>query len=379
MTMKVKVKLKNGPGRGYEIVIKGGQSSSLGRQIVKDGFGNSYCIITDSNASRIFGKRTLAQFKSAGAVADIVVFPAGEPNKGMETVGKILEEMLAKGFDRKSCVVALGGGVVGDVAGFAASIYLRGISFVQVPTTLLAMVDSSVGGKTGVDLAHGKNSAGTFAQPKKVYICPEFLKSLPKNEIRNGMAEVVKHAVIFDKRFFSYLEKNLGKIMGLRPKEIGYVIKRNCELKARVVEKDEREQNYRRVVNYGHTIGHALEVLGKYRVLSHGEAISIGMVSEALISCRLGYMKYPEAGRIAELLHKIGLPIGPITGDLEALLEATRKDKKAVSGKVYYSLPSAIGKMVSVKGRYGVEAKDNEVMEALGCSDDSCSCCCENC
>ncbi len=365
MTSLVKVNLKKKSGESHEILIKTGMSGRLAKEILRGNFGNKYCIITDSNTREIFGNGLLAQFRSAKAHSDIISFPSGEQNKNMQTVERILEQMLEKGFDRKDCVVALGGGIVGDVAGFTASIYLRGINFVQVPTTLLAMVDSGIGGKTGVNLSLGKNSAGTFAQPKKVYICPELLKTLPENEIRNGMAEVVKHAVIFDKIFFSFLEKNSQKLLLLEPKILEKVIKRNCELKAKVVEKDEHESNYRRVVNYGHTIGHALEVLGNYKNLSHGEAISIGMVCEARIACALGLMKEIEVQKISELLHKIGLPVTLPDFPQEDILSATRKDKKAVSGKVYYSLPRAIGKMANRKGQFGIEVSDKTVFDSL--------------
>src|SRR3989344_1529153 len=379
MSTVVKVKLSRKIDDSYAIVIGSGLSKSLGKQIVRDGFGGKYCIITDSNTQKIFGKKLLSQLRSAGAHAQMIVFSGGEENKNISSVEKILEQMLAKGFGRRDCIVALGGGIVGDVAGFAASVYLRGINFVQVPTTLLAMVDSSIGGKTGVNLSEGKNSAGAFYQPKKVYICPELLKTLPENEMRNGMSEIVKHAIMFDAKFFAYLEKNLGKIMKLDSKTLEYVIKRNCELKAKVVEKDELESNFRRVVNYGHTIGHALEVLTGYKGMSHGEAISIGMVSEAVIAYEMGLMKAHDIYKIANLLHKIGLPIDLPNIEMESILSATRKDKKAVSGKAYYSLPAGIGKATRSKGQYGIEVSDEMVRNSLGCCDDNCSCCCENC
>ena len=376
MSSVVNVKLRKSSDESYNIVIRHGLSKTLARQIRSDGFGKKYCVITDSNTQKIFGKKLLSQFKGLGAEADIVVFNSGEWNKNLGTVSEILEKMQKAKFDRKDCVIALGGGIVGDIAGFAASIYLRGINFVQVPTTLLAMADSSVGGKTGVNLSGGKNSAGTFNQPKKVYICPEFLRTLPENELRNGMAEVVKHAIVFDAKFFAFLEKNLGKIMGLNPKTLEFVIKRNCELKARVVEKDERESNYRRVVNYGHTIGHALEVLGNYRGLSHGEAISIGMVCEAKISHQLGIMKFSEVERIAELLHKIGLPTLLHDIDPHKIIDASAKDKKAVFGKVYYSLPAKIGQMAKKGKEFGIEVKGETALNALECCYDNCACCC---
>jgi len=366
--MKVKVNLKKKVDCSYDILIQAGLSKNLARQIVKDNFGNSYCIITDSNMKRIFGKKLLKQFKKTKMNADIISFSAGEKNKNLKTVEKILDQMLAKGFDRKSCVVALGGGIVGDIAGFCAATYKRGIRFVQVPTTLLAMVDSSIGGKTGVNLSRGKNSVGTFTQPKRVYVCPEFLDSLAPKEIRNGLAEVVKHAVLRDAKFFDYLDKNVQKLLVCDKKTLVKVVKRNCEIKAKVVEKDEKEGNYRRIVNFGHTIGHAIEILGNYNMHGHGEAVAIGMVVESEISKGLGLLKENEVYRIEKLLHKIGLPTRIPKGkkySLNKIFELTKSDKKTISGKVYYSLPEKIGKMHSEKGDFGTKADKKIIMKAL--------------
>ncbi|MCR4335819.1 MAG: 3-dehydroquinate synthase [archaeon] len=366
--MKVKVNLKKKIDDGYDILIETGLSKKLAETIANDNFGNSYCIVTDSNMERIFGKKLLQQFKKIKVKADIVSFPAGEKNKNLKTAEKILNQMLAKGFDRKSCVVALGGGIAGDVAGFCAATYLRGIKFVQVPTTLLAMVDSSIGGKTGVNLSKGKNSVGTFTQPQRVYVCPEFLDSLPQREIRNGLAEVVKHAVLRDAEFFDYLDKNVQKLLVCDKKILVKVVMKNCEIKARVVEKDEKEGNYRRIVNFGHTIGHAIEILGNYKIHGHGEAIAIGMVVESEISKELGLLKESEVEKIEKLLHKIGLPTRVPKGknyDLNRIFELTKSDKKTISGKVYYSLPEKIGKMYSKKGNFGNQVDKNIVMKAL--------------
>ena len=366
MNSVVRVKLRKKIDESYGIVIGYGFRERLAAMIARGGFGKQYCVITDSRMKTIYGKKLLAQFGKAGVKAVLLDFPAGEKSKNMKTVSALLEKMLASGIDRKACVVALGGGVAGDVAGFAASIYMRGINFVQVPTTLLAMADSSIGGKTGVDLSGAKNSAGSFSQPKKVYACLEFLETLPKKEISNGMSEVVKHAIISDVEFFAFIEKNLPKVFALNRKTMLYVVKKNCEAKARVVEKDEKEGNYRRVVNFGHTIGHALEVLGKFSRLSHGQAISIGMVAEAEISRELGLMPATDVERIRRLFMKIGLPVRLPAYGPKKILAKTRLDKKAVSGKVFYSLPARIGKMHSRKGNFGIEVSDRTVLKALG-------------
>lgn len=365
MKQLVKVRLKKKTDESYDIVIEHGLFKKLGRQIVHDGFGNKYCIITDSCVEKILCRKLLMQLRKSGAKAEFVSFPAGEKHKNLESVHRILEKMAALGFDRKDCVISLGGGVVGDVAGFCAAVYFRGINFVQVPTTLLAMVDSSIGGKTGVNLGIGKNLVGSFRQPEKVYICPELLESLPTSEVRNGLSEVVKHAVVSDRKFFSYLEKNCGHVLALDRGIMPRVIRRNCQIKAKVVKRDETESNYRKVVNYGHTIGHALEALGKYTALSHGEAISIGMVVEAVISHKLGLMPSYEVMRIRSLLRKICLPVSLPCFDPHRIVALTRKDKKAVSGKVHYSLPERIGRMHNEKGAYALQVPDKVVLAAL--------------
>jgi len=366
--MRVRVNLEKKVNDSYNILIENNLSKKLATKIVNDNFGKSYCIITDSKVKRLFGNNLLKQFKNKKVKVNLISFSAGEKYKTVKTVERISEEMLSKNFDRRTCVIALGGGVVGDLAGFVAATYLRGVNFVQVPTTLLAMVDSSVGGKTGVNLSKGKNSFGAFYQPKKVYIDPKFLKKLPKSEIRNGLSEVVKHAIIKDKKFFTYLEENYKKLLSLNPKIMSQVIKRNCEIKARVVEKDEKEINYRRIVNYGHTIGHALEVLGNYKKFKHGEAISIGMAVEAGVSQKMGYLSEQEAERIKKLLHNIGLPI-KIPKDSKfsskKIMQATQKDKKTINGTVYYALPKSIGKILSKNKKYAVKVADSVILRAL--------------
>ena len=230
------------------------------------------------------------------------------------------------------------------------------------------MVDSSVGGKTGVNLSKGKNSFGAFYQPKKVYIDPDFLEKLPKSEIRNGLSEVVKLAIIKDKKFFNFLEKNYKKLLSIDSKITNQVIKRNCEIKARVVEKDEKEGNYRRIVNYGHTIGHALEVLGNYKKFKHGEAISIGMVVEARISQNMGHLSGQEVERIKELLHNIGLPVKVPKGSkfsIKKIMATAQKDKKTIKGTVHYALPKSIGKILSKNNKYAVKASNLVILRAL--------------
>lgn len=363
--LKVRIELRKRIDESYDLIIESGKSKMLAKEIIKGGFGRKYFIITDSNLEKIIGKKLLAQFAKEKTIAKMVSFPAGEKSKNLQTVSRLVEKMLLLGFDRKDCIIALGGGVAGDVAGFTASIYMRGINFVQVPTTLLAMVDSGIGGKTGVDSTLSKNSIGAFKQPKRVYACIEFLQSLPKKELINGMSEIVKHAVIADKGLFDFIEKNRKKILSLDNNTIVFLVKRSCEIKGNVVEKDEKEENLRKILNYGHTIGHAVENLGKYSKLTHGEAVSIGMSAEAEISKSLGLMSEAEAERIKKLLAKIGLPIKLPNYGFEKIIEKTHSDKKAISGQVFYALPERIGKMHSINGRFAIPVQDSIVLKAL--------------
>ena len=364
--MNVRIRLAKRVDDSYDILIQHGLGKRLGGQIVRDGFGAKYCIVTDTRIGRLFGGKLLRQVRYAGAKAELVSFPPGEKSKSLATLEKVLDKMISMGFDRKDCVIALGGGVAGDVAGFAAATYMRGINFVQVPTSLLAMVDSSIGGKTGVNLVKAKNSAGSFTQPKRVYVCPEFLAGLPRSEVSNGMSEVVKIAAMLDAKFFAYLESHTEKIMSLDMKTMEKVIKRACELKARIVEKDERENNLRKIVNFGHTIGHAIETLGNYGKFSHGQAISIGMVAESEVSKRLGGLSRKDVQKIENLLHNFGLPTRLPKYSASSIITQTKKDKKASGGKVTYAVPKSIGKPYSRKGVIGLHASDALVKKSLG-------------
>lgn len=363
---RIKVNLRKMQDNSYNIYIENNAFSKIAGDLKKKPIGNRYAVITDSNVKSIFGKQLMKHLKRKGLDACMIDFPPGERNKRLKTIESIQEQMLAKGIDRGSAVIAFGGGVAGDVAGFAAASYMRGIPFIQLPTSLLAMVDSSVGGKVGVNLPSGKNSSGAFRQPEAVYIHLNALKSLPEREMRNGMAEVVKHAVMADKKLFSFLEKNVGKIMGRDMKILGKVIKRNCEIKGRIVEKDELEKNLRKTVNYGHTIGHALEVLTNYRKYSHGEAIAIGMNAAALISEKMDLMNSGDVERQRLLLERIGLPTKiPKNISNTRILVELKKDKKAINGVEKFVLPKKIGKMHSIKGNYALDVPKRIILGAL--------------
>jgi 3-dehydroquinate synthase len=327
--------------------------------------GNNYAIVTDSKAEKLFGKRLLAGMQKAGLSCFLVSFKAGEQSKNLKTVEDLSEECLGNGLDRKSAIIALGGGVAGDLAGFVAATFMRGIAFVQVPTTLLAMADSSIGGKVGVDLESGKNIVGAFWQPKKVFIDPVLLKELPPRELRNGLAETVKHAVIADAAFFDFLDNNAAAILKKEPRALLHIAEKNCSIKAAVVEKDEREENMRRILNYGHTVAHALEALTKFKRYSHGEAVAIGLNVEARIAERLGFLDLIDVQRQKSLLEKFGLQTKMPRFAPEKILAQMQKDKKSVGGSLVFALPERIGVMKQLDGGYGVEATEETIKAAL--------------
>ncbi|NPA39658.1 MAG: 3-dehydroquinate synthase, partial [Thermodesulfobacteria bacterium] len=337
--------LKVKTGEPYEIIIEKGLFSNIPLDLKENLSFGKVAIITDSNVERLYAHKLLSLLEKEGIRAKVFSFPAGEASKNIDTVITLARRMIQERFDRKDLILALGGGVVGDIAGFLASIYLRGIPFVQIPTTLLAQVDSSVGGKTGVDLPEGKNLIGTFYQPKRVYIDPDVLKTLPLAEVKNGLAEVVKYGCILKKRLFDFLKKLGEKVYDLG-EELEYIIYESCRAKAWVVSKDEREGGLRRILNFGHTVGHAIETYLDYSV-PHGMAVAVGMVAEAMLSEKLGVVEKSVVKPLVSLLKKLGLPyklsdLGNI--DPEALPELMTKDKKVWKGKLTIVLLKKIGK-----------------------------------
>jgi 3-dehydroquinate synthase len=277
-----------------------------------------------------------------------VIVPAGETAKSLKTVQSCYDRLAANRLERKSFVVALGGGVVGDLAGFVAATYLRGVDFVQVPTTLLAQVDSSVGGKVGVNLKAGKNLVGAFHQPRLVLCDLDTLTTLPLREFRAGLAEVIKYGIIYDAALFIRLERNLPRLLKRESKTLIEVIARCCEIKSKVVGQDETESGLRAILNFGHTIGHALEAISGYGKYLHGEAIAIGQVAAAKISARQLGLKQGEVERIAALFQRAGLPINAKLNSRQRknLLSAMRLDKKVSNGEVKFVLAKRIGKVV---------------------------------
>ena len=332
--------------RSYEIRIRGGLLRDVGRRLSDLGFSGKVAVVTDQTIARLYEPIVTKSLKASGFETSTIVVPVGERVKTLRWVSVILDKLARARFERGSVLVALGGGVIGDLAGFAAAVFVRGIPFVQVPTTLVAQVDSSVGGKTGVNHSVGKNLIGSFHQPRLVLIDPETLHTLPRREWIAGLAEVIKYGMIADAELFSYLERQMGALLRMEAGPVTHIITRSCQIKASVVAEDERESDRRRILNYGHTVGHALESLGKYRSLIHGEAVAIGMVQEADLSCHVGICSKEVVARQGELVRQAGLPdaLPPMT--FSELWGAMQHDKKVAQGRPYCVMPERIGQVV---------------------------------
>ena len=345
MTAEEVIQVKLGE-RSYDIVVNQGLLRVIGDRVRTVTEAKQIGVITDRNVAGVYLPRTIRSLRRAGFEAVPIVLPPGERSKSFAMIGRVLDVLAKNRFERGSILLALGGGVIGDLTGFAAAIYQRGIPFVQVPTTLVAQVDSSVGGKTGVDHRLGKNLIGAFHQPKGVFIDPHTLQSLPRREWVAGLAEVIKYGIISDAVFFEFLEGAVPALLKLESRAVIHAIKRSCEIKAAVVAEDERESDRRRILNYGHTIGHALESLAGYRGLIHGEAVGIGLVQEADLSASLGLCGEDVVKRIKALVRQTGLsPDFPKTR-FTSLWGAMQHDKKVIGGRVIGVWPTKIGEVV---------------------------------
>jgi 3-dehydroquinate synthase len=333
-------------GRSYEIVLHPGLLATVGDRLGTLTSSPKIGIVTDRHVAHRYLQGTLRSLCKAGYDPTPIILPPGERTKTLGTIAKILDVLARKKFERQSLLLALGGGVIGDITGFAASIYQRGIPFVQVPTTLVAQVDSSVGGKTGVDHRLGKNLIGAFYQPRAVLIDPLMLRTLPRREWIAGLAEVIKYGIIADEEFFAFLEKAMSALLKLDEEPVLHAIKRSCEIKAQVVATDERESDHRRILNYGHTIGHALESLSGYHGLIHGEAVGIGLVQEADLACHMGLCGRDIVERIRSLVQRAGLSDRISQPSFAPIWGAMQHDKKVVGGQVVGVWPVRIGEVV---------------------------------
>lgn len=332
------------PGGGYDVLVKQGCLSCAGDVVVAAVHPTSAAVLTHPGLVERYAGPVVASLKACGVHTELITVPAGERYKNLRTVGRLYERFVAAGMDRRSVVVTVSGGVLGDVGGFAAATFLRGIPFVQVPTTLLAQVDASVGGKTGVDLAEGKNLVGAFHQPSAVLIDPVTLLSLPMREIRCGLAEVIKYGIISDEEFFALLGSGLPQLLARNLDALCRAVARSCRNKAAVVAEDEKERGRRAILNFGHTVGHALEVATGFREYRHGEAVAVGMVSACLAGEEVGVTPPEVTQSVVEMLRAAGLPVqmsGSVSAD--TLVDAMRRDKKSITGIPRFVLVARIG------------------------------------
>ena len=337
--------------RGYDIEIDAGNLPRTGRFLAGRGKVSQAIIFTDENIQDPHAVTVAESLVAESIDVAIVAVPPGEKSKSIEVAAGLWEGMLELGADRKTVVVAVGGGVVGDLAGFLAATYARGLRFLQVPTSLLAQVDSSVGGKVGINLPAAKNMVGAFLQPLGVLIDIRTLDTLPDREFRSGLGEVVKYGVILDAELFADLEGHAAQLLGRDPETLARVIARCCRLKADVVQRDEREETgLRAVLNYGHTLGHAVETLGGYGELLHGEAVAIGMMGAARLAERLGRIDAALVRRQEALLVALGLPIATPKLDPEQIVSTMMHDKKVEHGRLRFVLPTRLGHVELVEG-----------------------------
>lgn len=361
------LKVRLGP-RSYEIRIGPGLLSGVGRRLCELGFCSRAVVVTDSTVRALYAERLERSLEECDIPYTTIAVPPGERTKSAGALVRLWDAILGAGIDRKSVVIALGGGVVGDLAGFAAATVLRGVAYLQVPTTLLAQVDSSVGGKTGIDRPLGKNLVGAFWQPVGVEIDPDTLKTLPEREFRSGLAEVVKAGVIRNRKLFELVESHADELLRREPSPLGLAIELACRVKAEVVGRDERDESGERaILNFGHTIGHALEGAAGFGPLLHGEAVAVGMVGAGRLALKMGVWSEESQERLEKLLLKLGLPI-----DVEGLGLSERSvmrhmfaDKKNVAGSIRFVLPHGIG-CARIHKEPIPEGAVREVLRSLG-------------
>lgn len=331
--------------RSYPIEIGPGILASLGERMARLGLRGKAAVVSNPRVAKLYGGEAAASLKAAGFTVTSILIPDGERYKTVRSVERVYDQLIKNRFERGSVLVALGGGVIGDLTGYAAATFLRGIPFVQIPTTLAAQVDASIGGKTGVNHPSGKNLIGAFHQPRLVLVDPGTLASLPPREFQSGLAEVIKYGVIADAEFFGFLDRDMAKIRSRDPEALLSVLARSCEIKADVVSRDETEGDIRRILNYGHTLGHAIESLTGYRKYLHGEAVAMGMAFAAELSKALGLCSAETVSRQKELIQAAGLPVALPDLKTGNILRSMKLDKKVVDASVTFVLCEAIGKV----------------------------------
>ncbi|MCX7923237.1 MAG: 3-dehydroquinate synthase [Clostridia bacterium] len=339
--------------RSYPIYVTTGYEG-IGKAIASARLGGKIVLITDSNVDKHQSQDCMNALATSGYEVNKYVISAGEKSKNLNTVSEIYKFLVDLKLERNSTLIALGGGVVGDITGFVASTFLRGINFVQVPTSLLAQADSSVGGKVGVDFEGHKNIVGAFYQPKFVYINVNTLRTLPKRELQSGLAEVVKHGIIRDADFYEYIDYNINRIFSFDEAVLQYMTKVNCSIKGNVVEQDEKESDLRAILNFGHTIGHAIESVSNFELL-HGECVSLGMIGALKLACYLEMIDNGVVEKVKNTLEKIGLPVRLYGIDVDKVYNQMFFDKKVKKNKLVFVLPKKIGEVIQC-------SLDNEVL-----------------
>ena len=330
--------------KSYAVVVERGVLTTVGPRLRALGLGSRAALVTSASILRLYGKPVQESLEEAGFTVTLVDVPEGESAKTLAVAERCWDALLAAGLDRTSTVVALGGGAVGDLSGFVAATYMRGLNFVQIPTTVLAQVDASIGGKTAIDHPVAKNLVGAFYQPRLVLVDPSTAATLPERDYRSGLAEIVKHGIVLDGAYFADLERSVPEILARDGATLERIIGGSCRLKAAVIERDPEEKSELRfALNYGHTIGHALEAATAFGRWTHGEAVAVGIVAEARLAVRVGIAEAATAERQERLLAALGFTLRITDVDVDAVLAATRRDKKSRDGRVPFVLAPAIG------------------------------------
>lgn len=347
--------------RSYSVRFYRGETARVATDI-KPFCPERALVVSNETVWNLHGEALQAQLANAGIQAEVLLIGDGERFKTLETTSQVYDRLISGRYSRATCIIAFGGGVVGDLAGYAAATFLRGVDFVQIPTTVVAMVDSSVGGKTGVDHPLGKNLIGAFHQPRLVAVDVAYLDTLDDFNLHGGFAEIIKYGVIWDGKFFDWLEQNLERTLALKPDAIAHAVRTSCEIKAKVVGSDERESGLRAILNYGHTFGHAIESLGEYQERQfHGQAVAIGMCCAADLAVDMRLLAPEDATRIEALIRRAGLPVAvPVELAPDDIWDRMHVDKKASGGRVRFILPRSLGQ---VELRADVEKE--QVIEVL--------------
>jgi len=345
-----------GMGSDYQVRLKAGSLDEVGKEIRRRNLSGPVVVVTDENVGDLYSGRVLASLEEAGYRTSLIVFPPGESSKTMDTVQDVWKKFLVSDVERGSTVVSLGGGVVGDLTGFVAATYYRGVNWVNIPTSLLAMVDAGIGGKTGVDLPQGKNLVGAFHPPRLVWIDPDLLQTLPDTELHNGMAEVIKHGMISDPKLFTMIAKGKGSLLKNRDE----ILRRAVAVKVIIIRTDPYDRDLRQTLNFGHTLGHAVELASGFR-LRHGESIAIGMTAETYLAEQLGMAASGLTGKLTDVLQSWELPVKlPSNLPKKAIWEAVKRDKKKLDGRLRFALPVAVGQV-----KAGIEVEDSNWKSAL--------------